>query len=643
MSDLDLTISNEDIFGLRYTKEDLDKGYQIQKDYTARLLKQPVFASARATFDTAAATSSDYQQEQQQPLSRTAAKEAMEALKNNLNSIRSNKSNQNQGFTPVPVTHNETRIRGNIASDYINSSSSSSNNGGATKTSATIDVRPNNQASFEASREALLKGTDVTVENEDDASQKAQIVAKIKIDIDLTSHADANAILAEIEGCILGIGVLLSNELETTVAGKIVDVEGGKKQLHITFADYEAEDPLGEFFANASRKALGKKKGRRSRFDKETNTTPATDVLRLLTLHLESPHSIADWLTDDNQENRSVISLLEGARIAFETIIRDDSKHSIAEDLAKTLLDSFDKEDLVKKIVQLILLSLGREVNVDVKATPFEQLFATTVRDGGRALRAMLLEKFAEDSYRSREDAYISRMNETLQSTFPEEAIAALASYTIPIIGITPVTLQLSYFARIARSLIDNHDQAPITKLFTLAMKSKNVFDNVESVEVVTPSVTIDARFKGVGGRCLRGSKIPNDFKDMVQKFKPIARAGFEALDESKEAKKQKFLDKERDTEELERLRALNTPSLDLFPDGWWTAETQTQVTDLDHFQHSDLPLCKNSCDHKKPFKLYQRPVEFVEGKADSVWFFDDLPEHLTKFEKKEEVEEDDD
>jgi hypothetical protein len=629
----------------KISQQDIDKAIQLRKQYRQHFQQEPVFHNAANVLRQAESATSDNKDDSKKKKSNsviTRNKEALDALKSSLSALRSrnNKPGGSSFFREtVPVTDNESCIRALISMDYVDpkvGARANSVDNNASKTSLTVNLRPQNKESFKSARESFVKGSSVQISNSNDENGEdgAKILVKVTFNMNTDGIENGKSVLKDefIPFIKNMVASTIGQDPSKGIDIQLVEQKQQQQQLVITFADYDADDetadPFKKIIQNISKATITGVGDRR--YAPNFDTVAAPDVLRLATLRVETPHDVSKWVVNDD-DDKSILSLLEGARVAFEAIIRDDSKNQLQNDLAKVMLENFSFSRMAKVAVSTIAPSLNREIGCHIHAAPFDLLFAKAVQDVGIAHRQAIVEKFGDDDDLASDKDKVKTLNDVFLSTSaPEELAAVFLARGTKLFGLTPAVIKRVLLVKMARDFAEGvkSNEGPLMELAPLVLKFKNVIGDLAGIDMLTPSASVKVTATGIDGAPFFRKLIPNSLQGVVDFIKPYSLASNEDWnDTTKKNARQQEQQEENEIPKVGDEVNLQFNSMK----GFWlesTREVSSKIDPDDDFGVKTMLL------NPRAFQLAQAPATSLEK---SCWASPGgkIPQNLTRFEVK--------
>lgn len=512
---------------LDFTARDKAEAAKIRAANNIRFESDPIAWSARRALDqaesfapatTATSSSSTSFSYGGSPSSgrvnvQQAGREAMSQLKNVLQSIRSKQHSQfNES---VPPSSTETRIRGTIGIDQVNSNVPTN---GPAKTAVTANIRPLNKQSFELARAHYCEAHGIPIKTE---GGEAEAVISVKLRLKPgTSQQDQKDLLE-----VLSVHLpKIESEEDTGVACKIENISGCP-HLVLSYVHKEAEkDPLEKAVSNFVRNMLDLYRGDAA-VEEAANQAPG--LFRLATIRAELPHSLGDFV--NAAEPQSYFKLLEAGRVAFEAILRHDAHKILHEHLASQLVKSFDKDDLMSTAMLPSLYTLSRDSSIDIKAAPFELLYAMLVKEASFYNRRMKEVDGISNAIKKKESA-ASTYAEYFDSDAPECLTAMLASDAL-FTGLGNHYFKQGILSTLGRNIVaaqEDDDAEDARTGHIVCLLSKCVAE-VVSCEIIAHSFHLTCEFQGIDDQIWRF--FPTSPQAVVDLCRPLALASKSEFD----------------------------------------------------------------------------------------------------------------
>lgn len=502
---------------LDFTDADAQKAKELQAHGFSRFTNDQVNWSARRTLDKVEASlsssSSSYASSSSSSIQQ-ASRDAMNQLKNTLQALRSHQKSQFQESVAPSTT--ESRIRVNLGVDSVGNINA---NSGTKKAAITANIRPLNDEAFKIYRDRFCNTAKIAPKNESGVVEAfGQIKLKLKPG---ASQADKDDFVALVTKCAPQASDADSDE----EAGYQAHIEGDILYLTAAFHD-DDPDPLQKILMKIAASTLDTYRGDE---EAEAAANEAPGLFRLATARVELPHSLSEWLETNEA---SWIKLIEGARVAFEAIVRQDCHRVVHQHLAKELTGSFDKGDLVSKILTPFGQIFARDTSLNINAAPFELLYALLVKEGAFLVRRMkeTAEVPATIKRLKGDDAatFYSRFFDT---TSPEDLVAAFASLKL-FFGITSTKIKERILSEMARPLIDGSedDDVDTSLIGQISPLLTKIVGEVLEFNLTGHSFQLKLDFEGFDENLWRF--FPSSPQDLINAVKPIAMAGFDDLDD---------------------------------------------------------------------------------------------------------------
>lgn len=447
------------MYDLSITPQHILAAHQLRLEAQTRMTREPIFCSVmRKARDATAAAPVSPHSTASATLVAAASSGAMASLKAQLATIRSAASSTakssgggSQFAESVPAsTQSETRIRGSLSFDAATPPAKSTGGGEGTHPAAavTVDYRPLNAAAFIARRDQVIADAGLPVhcaEQEQDDGNAGYAVLEAHVPLRADASAEDVALLREAIQFAFPrrdqpSGPRTIAHASDSFSVRVVDGDGAKALVLTAcrIAHNGRKDPLGMVLAEALSKipcALAEAVGwptARSGFPL------APEMLRLATARIELAQDPVRFAqTAALAEGGSLIELLEGARVAFSIVARNQISRIVEpEILAAVSSRDFGREKLGELIASYQALSLGglTQASVDIKMAPPAVAMGIAVQEAAQCLRRMheTEVQHAEELLRSAQDQ--RRAAQWVLGSGPEEAVAA----GIAALGVAP-------------------------------------------------------------------------------------------------------------------------------------------------------------------------------------------------------------
>lgn len=436
----------------RITYADTDAATAIRQQYNARFSHEPFFREAADTLRAAEAAAPSLPS----AAHKNAAAGAMADLRAQLAGIRSSQQGLHQtatgdGAAMVPTaTVGEIRLRSTISFDAATPESAAAiaekkNKSGDASgtTSLQLEMRPLNRAAFTKLRETLLEKTGIPVQLGGDGDVDAVFEARFKLRDD--------APRAEVDRMLNIIRLMCPRESDlegmegnlTSLPMTGVRVDDAHNHVVFTVVDRGTErDPLEKAMVSFARSLLDFSRGD-SREGLVADSLP--DMLRLVCIKAHLPHSLAEFTKKGCEAN--LYSLLEGATVAAEAVLKDDGAKKVAESLLLghvLNMQHADPDEFRAAVSSYTLPSLVQSLSVHAKLAPPTLTFGQGVRDGGHALRRIHETVGSNMGQMESAVAFVDKIS----GTGCEDCIASLMASFLQM-GLTPPTI-VNYVQRLA-------------------------------------------------------------------------------------------------------------------------------------------------------------------------------------------------
>lgn len=499
---------------LNYSQEDVLEAKQRREAGEARLRAEPIVAAARKTLD-AAERAVPLPYDTSSSVS-SRAQLAMSDLRNQLRQIRSHSASH--FVETVPQSDTEARVRGQVVVDSVNSV------GSQPQAAVTANVRPLNMEAFKIARERALNGLPIIDEEVQRTDRKeAHVVINIKV------RLRAGATDADVAALRQAIWASMNEGEDKKCNDFALSVSDGIATATLVIREDEA-DPLQDFMIDMGRELLDTS---RHGDDAKAIGDSAPKLFRLVNARLELPHSLGDFFangTDDNSWTR----LTEGARFAFEAILRQDAQQLAYDKMSKQALDKYELEDIRQLLGATAANAMLRDVSLNVRLPPVELLYGMAIRDTATTLRrteevADLPLHVRRMMRRPDSQAEIAvAIAQHYGQTGPEARVATLIGSLLQL-GATGGKIKDRIKAELARVCLEDPDPQRDSMLTIITTLVKSAGELL-SVDLLSHSFNFSVEFQGFTDRIW--SNLGATQQEMVDKAKPIALAFKEDEDE---------------------------------------------------------------------------------------------------------------